>query len=377
MLAVVGVIGVAICFGNTGGDDNNAPDALTSDPFNATFIIEGTRICLLNGHFEREAALGSGMEIKTSVFGKPAYGDIDGDGCEDAAMVIVHDPGGSGTFFYVAAALKVDGAYHGTNGVLLGDRISPQDIKIRNGVVVANYTDRRPEESMAITPSIGKSKYLTINNGLLSEIAPISKGAHLFEGWVTVGHEVRSFAPCSHKVELWVLGGSPALKDIVAAYQKELPGPRPYPPLFMTLAGKMKEPPTEGFGAEYDGAFFAMQCIRVFPRGNCKSELIYLDSPLPGALISSPLKLMGSARGTWFFEGDFPLLLKDSKGRLIAKGFATAKGDWMTKEFVRFEGTLDFKQPGSGKKGTLILKKDNPTGLLEHDDALEAPVFFK
>lgn len=177
MLAIVGVIGVAISFVNAGGDENNAADAPATDPFNATFIIEGTRICLLNGRFEREAAPGSAMKIKTFVFGKPAYGDIDGDGDEDAAMVIVHDPGGSGTFFYVAAALKVDGAYHGTNGVLLGDRISPQDIKIRNGVVVANYADRRPEESMAITPSIGKSKYLTINNGLLSEIAPLCRGA--------------------------------------------------------------------------------------------------------------------------------------------------------------------------------------------------------
>ena len=183
MLAIVGVIGVAISFVNTGGDENNAADAPATDPFNATFIIEGTRI-LLNGCFEREGAPGSAMKIKTSVFGKPAYGDIDGDGHEDAAMVIVRDPGDSGTFFYVAAALKVDGAYHGTNGVLLGDRVSPQDIKIRNGVVVANYTDRRTEESMAITPSIGKSKYLTINNGLLSEMSPLCNGSRLPpKGW--------------------------------------------------------------------------------------------------------------------------------------------------------------------------------------------------
>lgn len=170
ILAIVGVIGVAISFGNAG-------DAPAGDPFNATFIIEGTRICLLNGRFEKEAAPGSAMKIKTCVFGKPAYGDIDGDGYEDAAMVIVHDPGGSGRFFYVVAALKVNGAYHGTNGVLLGDRISPQDIKIRNSVVVANYADRRPEESMAITPSIGKSKYLTITNGILSEIEPVCNGS--------------------------------------------------------------------------------------------------------------------------------------------------------------------------------------------------------
>jgi hypothetical protein len=49
----------------------------------------------------------------------------------------------------------------------------------------------------------------------------------------------------------------------------------------------------------------------------------------------------------------------------------------MTDEFVAFEGTLEFKKPSSGDKGMLILKRNNPTGLPEHDDALEIPVFFK
>ena len=28
------------------------------------------------------------------------------------------------------------------------------------------------------------------------------------------------------------------------------------------------------------------------------------------------------------------------------------------------------------KRGSLILKKDNPSGMPEHDDALEIPIFF-
>ena len=48
----------------------------------------------------------------------------------------------------------------------------------------------------------------------------------------------------------------------------------------------------------------------------------------------------------------------------------------MTREFVPFEGTLEFEKQVSGNSGILILKKDNPTGKPERDDSLEIPVSF-
>jgi hypothetical protein len=49
----------------------------------------------------------------------------------------------------------------------------------------------------------------------------------------------------------------------------------------------------------------------------------------------------------------------------------------MTEKFVPFEGLLRFKTPKDGSKGTLVLKKDNPTDRREFDDSVEIPVFFK
>jgi len=110
---------------------------------------------------------------------------------------------------------------------------------------------------------------------------------------------------------------------------------------------------------------------------NGRSACVVVDAPNRGAVVSSPLRVRGRARGNWFFEGDFPIVLKDANGKVIARGFATAKDEWMTEKFVPFEGTLEFKKPSAGDRGTLILKKDNPTGLPEHDDALKIPVSFK
>ena len=50
------------------------------------------------------------------------YG-IGEDGDKDAPLLLTHDPSGSGTFYYVAATINVNGRYQATNTVLLDDLI--------------------------------------------------------------------------------------------------------------------------------------------------------------------------------------------------------------------------------------------------------------
>jgi hypothetical protein len=113
-----------------------------------------------------------------------------------------------------------------------------------------------------------------------------------------------------------------------------------------------------------------------------KAESIKIESPAGMAVIATPLALKGQARGNWFFEGSAPVSLVDWDGKIIAEGMVTAEGEWMTTEFVPFTGTLEFVSPYTPgdedfmKRGSLIFKKDNPSGLPENDDALELPVLF-
>jgi hypothetical protein len=109
---------------------------------------------------------------------------------------------------------------------------------------------------------------------------------------------------------------------------------------------------------------------------DAKKDLIVLDSPQPNEVIASPIVITGKARGPWYFEASFPVTLTDWDGLIIAEGHAEAQGDWMTEDFVPFKAMLTFTKPAYGTRGTLILKKDNPSGLPEHDDALEIPVLF-
>jgi len=108
-----------------------------------------------------------------------------------------------------------------------------------------------------------------------------------------------------------------------------------------------------------------------------KTDLIKLYNPRPNQMITSPLSVNGEARGYWFFEGSFPVVLVDWDGLIIAQGIATAKDDWMVEDFVPFELSLEFVKPDYKNNGALILRKDNPSGLPEYDDALEIPILFK
>jgi hypothetical protein len=115
----------------------------------------------------------------------------------------------------------------------------------------------------------------------------------------------------------------------------------------------------------------------VTPTPVAYNNLIVLENPLPGATISSPLTVRGKARGPWYFEASFPVVLTDWDGRIIAQAPAQAKGDWMTNDWVPFEAVLTFDADTKvSSRSALILKKDNPSGLPEHDDALEITVFF-
>jgi hypothetical protein len=106
------------------------------------------------------------------------------------------------------------------------------------------------------------------------------------------------------------------------------------------------------------------------------SDKIIVSSPLSNSVIESPLTFSGAARGSWYFEASFPVKILDGNGKTIASVPAQAKGDWMTNDFVPFEGTVTFPTPTT-ETGTVVFEKDNPSGLPQNADKVEIPVRFQ
>jgi hypothetical protein len=253
-------------------DPTNAPSAASTgaaDPLNAAYRIDGRSVRLVDGAAEESGAPSSAIRVRTVVFGRPASGDLDDDGDDDAVSWLRREPGGSGTFYYIVAALNEGGGFQGTEAVLLGDRIAPYSIAIRNGVVEAKFADRRHSKAMTVSPSVATTAYFALNGRGLAAVPPMATGEVLLQGWFVFGHEVRTFKPCAAENDLWVMGASPAMDDLIAAHRAATLQAVPYAPLFVTITGRLVDPPQSGFGASYAGGLSATRLVQARPRGKC------------------------------------------------------------------------------------------------------------
>ncbi len=152
---------------------NNSPTkAQTKDYKNISYAIEGEQILLKNGIHEAPAAPGSEEIVVTEYMGNEVKGDFNNDGTQDVAFILTQSGGGTGVFYYVVVALQGTAGYKGTNAISLGDRIAPQTTEFRNGKIIVNYADRKPDEPYSAEPSVGVSKYFKVSGSKLIEVSP-------------------------------------------------------------------------------------------------------------------------------------------------------------------------------------------------------------
>gem|GEM_PF-1138603 len=150
------------------GDEKSRSALAGASPASASYRIDGRVVALHDGKHAEPAAPGSAALDTTSVWGTPITADLDGD--QDAVVIIATEPGGSGTFYYVAVAELDGGAYTGSAGLLLGDRIDPQRVTFDDGVVTVDYAERRPGEPMSAQPTVTTSKRFVYRNGVLQPL---------------------------------------------------------------------------------------------------------------------------------------------------------------------------------------------------------------
>lgn len=159
-------------------NDKQGDQTLVASPKDATYVIEGKTVKLIDGRSETEAAPGSASKIVTNYYGNEVKTDFNSDGREDVAFLITQETGGSGVFYYVVAALNKETGYEGSQALFLGDRIAPQTTEIKDGLIVVNYADRKTGEDFSVQPSVAKSIQLLLD----TESMQFGEVAKDFEG---------------------------------------------------------------------------------------------------------------------------------------------------------------------------------------------------
>lgn len=101
-------------------------EALRNATYQHEFPQDG-QAQLQDGTYE-EAIEGSASKIRIAMTDQVAFGDLNGDGIWDAAVVLEASGGGSGTFFTLAAVVNNGGAPVHVDSVLLGDRVKLEEM---------------------------------------------------------------------------------------------------------------------------------------------------------------------------------------------------------------------------------------------------------
>ena len=77
-----------------------------------------------------------------------AFGDLDNDGVEDAAVVLSYNGGGSGTFYSLLAVVNENGAPLHVASMGLGDRIRLNSLAITAGVITVKMVAHGPNDGL-------------------------------------------------------------------------------------------------------------------------------------------------------------------------------------------------------------------------------------
>jgi len=153
-----------------------------ADPRNAVYVIEGTPVMLIDGAADEPAAARSASRVVTRIWGEPVLADLNEDGVEDAVLILTRSTGGSGTFYYLVAAIGRADGYSGTTAVLLGDRIEPKAIEVRDGKASVRFMTRGADESFADSPTIERTRDFMYDDGMQGGgLAQLVEVAHDFD----------------------------------------------------------------------------------------------------------------------------------------------------------------------------------------------------
>jgi hypothetical protein len=125
--------------------------------------------------------------------------------------------------------------------------------------------------------------------------------------------------------------------------------------------------------SDYRFAFVVQDVLDEVVYDNATPDLIVVADPTPHEKTGQVIPVVGKARGGWFFEGSFPVEVRDMKGTVLGSGAASTKEDSLTNNFISFSAQIKVSPTYTGP-AMVVLKRDNPSGLEANEASIEIPI---
>jgi hypothetical protein len=132
------------------GDSAKQPlttNALKNLEYRSKWSAKG-KIKLRDGIYQEKIVPESATELVIKLSDRTGFGDLNGDGLEDAAVILVSDHGGSGTFYDLAAVINSRGKAKHVAGAFLGDRVKVEEVRVRSGKIVVKMLTHQSTDPM-------------------------------------------------------------------------------------------------------------------------------------------------------------------------------------------------------------------------------------
>jgi hypothetical protein len=143
-----------------------AAGSLTLDMLrNATYFTPfySRTVQLVNGSYSEGSGATAFSVQMLNVYG---FGDLNGDGKDDAAVILVENGGGSGSFESVIVVTNQGGAPHQAGQAQLGDRVLVNSVDISSGVIHLDMVVQGPSDPLCCPSLPQKQNFWLIGNKL-------------------------------------------------------------------------------------------------------------------------------------------------------------------------------------------------------------------
>ena len=126
---------------------------------------------LVDGEYREKYMEGAASELVIAFYPDMyAFGDLDADGVEDAAVVLATSGGGSGTFISLEAVINDEGTPNHVATALLGDRVQVKSVVIESGEITIDMITHGPDDPLCC-PTLQVTKKYELQEDTLAELS--------------------------------------------------------------------------------------------------------------------------------------------------------------------------------------------------------------
>ena len=275
-----------------------------------------------------------------------AFGDLDGDGIADAAVVVFTSGGGSGTFRYLIGVLDRDGAPVQAARVYLGDRVQVESVTIASGEIVMDMLAHRRSDGLCC-PTLNITRGFALRGDQLVPRQALVIESPLPGETIASGVEVRgntSRHPSGDGLAYLVYdarGGVIGMGRLAVEGGEGYPGTFAAPVEFIAGAGGPGRIEIVDVD-QGDGSALARTTVPVVLEGARPTEgtgrptpELVLEAPLSGATVGATLELRGRI-SAMPFEKNLSYRIYNQAGAIVGDGAMTLEG--------RFDGPGTFAE---------------------------------